>query len=68
MLNYKLIAYQIEAEDGLHWVAEFPSLRGVVGTARSITEAVADLEINAVEHIECMRELGIEIPKEDAVQ
>jgi len=66
-LNYKLIAYQIEADDGLHWVAEYPALKGVVGTARTVLEAVLDLQINATFHVASMNELGIEIPEEDAL-
>lgn len=67
-LNYKLIAYQIEADDGLHWVAEFPALKGVVGTAPTVMEGIVDLQSNAYYHIEAMKELGMKIPAEDALE
>lgn len=67
-LNYKLIAYQIEADDGLHWVAEFPALKGIVGTGRTVMEAIVDLQSNAYYHIQVMKELGMKIPAEDALE
>ena len=68
MLNYKLVSYQIETDQGLDWVAEFPSLQGVVGTGKDRIEAIKDLYLNAEVHIELMKELNIKLPESDVIQ
>lgn len=68
MLNYKLISYQINTDEGLVWVAEYPSLKGVVGTGLDVSSAVLNLEENAEVHVSVLKDLGMEVPKEDAVQ
>ncbi len=67
MLNYKMVSYQIKTTDGLDWVAEYPALSGVVGTGSTLQKAIEDLTANAEVHIKVMKELGIEIPKEDSI-
>lgn len=68
MQNYKLISYQIEAEDGLWWVAEFPALKGVVGTARIQFDAIQDLYTQAEAHIAFLKDTHECIPVGDSIQ
>ena len=68
MLKYKMITYQIETDSGLMWVAEYPSLPGVVGSSFDLIEAIKDLEVNALAQIGFMRDEGKEVPSEDSVR
>ncbi len=68
MLNYKMNTYTIETTDGLYWVAEYPAIPGVVGSAKNVIDAVNDWIENAKIHLDVMKELGQTIPKEDALK
>lgn len=68
MLNYKMNVYQIETDDGLFWLAEFPALKGVNGSDKDQAKAIEELHVAAKLHIEFMREMEMEIPVEDAIK
>jgi len=67
MLKYKMISYQIQTDKGLQWVAEYPALPGVLGTAPELFDSIIDLENNAQVHLQFLKELGKPIPAEDAL-
>lgn len=66
MANYKMITYTIDTDDGIYWVAEYPSLPGVIGTDKDVVNAVSDLIDNAEIHLQFLREIDGTIPKEDS--
>ncbi|MDE8256921.1 toxin-antitoxin system HicB family antitoxin [Erysipelothrix rhusiopathiae] len=67
MANYKMVTYSIKSDEGIYWVAEYPSLPGVLGTDKDVEKAVLDLIENAKVHLEFLKEIGSEIPSEDAL-
>jgi predicted RNase H-like HicB family nuclease len=66
-MKYKMISYQIQTDQGLQWVAEYPALPGVLGTDPDLFDAITDLENNAKAHLQFLKELGKPIPPEDAL-
>ncbi|NLC34701.1 MAG: hypothetical protein GX760_05505 [Erysipelothrix sp.] len=67
-LNYKMEVYQIETDEGKEWVAEYPSLKGVLGSGLRQMDAINDLIVSANIHIKVMEDLGLKIPVEDNVK
>lgn len=65
MLNYKMITYTIDTTEGKEYVSEYPALLGVLGTGKTDLESIQDLKDNALEHINLMRDMGIDIPEEN---
>lgn len=72
--NYEMKIYRIKADNGRWWVAEYPSVTGVIGTSKDngdindIQNAINDLLINFAFHIESMKEMKLPIPKEDGIK
>lgn len=48
----------------LWWCAEYMNLPGVVGTARTMEEAIYELKVNAEVHIVAMKEENLDVPQE----
>lgn len=55
--GFTLHTYTIEATDGLHWVAEYEELPGVLGTHVNMQKAIEDLKYNSKVHLEVIGEL-----------
>ena len=64
-MNYRMITYQIESDNGKQWVAEYPSLPGVLGTDVELLEAITDLAQNAEAHLETLKQNGLPVPDSD---
>lgn len=64
-MNYRMITYQVESASGKQWVAEYPSLPGVLGTDPELINAIQALWINAEVHIETLKENGLPVPESD---
>lgn len=64
-MNYRMITYQIESDQGKQWVAEYPSLPGVIGTNTDLMGAIQDLWQNAEAHLETLKQNGLLVPESD---
>lgn len=64
-MNYRMVTYQIETDFGKQWVAEFPTLSGVLGTSSDLMSAISDLWNNAEAHLESLKQLGLPVPDSD---
>jgi len=67
MNNYKLIVYTMESGNSIDYIAEYPSLRGVVGIGNNEVEAINSLKINAEANIKALKEIGLPIPESDSL-
>lgn len=65
MRNYKMILYAIETDQGLEYVAEYPTLKGVAGVGDTQIDAINDLHLNAEINIQALLEAGLPVPAED---
>lgn len=66
MINYKMIIYKMENEEGFDVIAEYPALKGVVGIGSNEIEAIENLFDSAASNLEALKEAGLPIPDEDA--
>jgi antitoxin HicB len=64
-MNYRMITYQIESDLGQQWVAEYPSLPGVLGTNPVLINAIQALWINTEVHLKTLKENGLPVPESD---
>lgn len=64
-MNYRMITYQIESDEGKQWVAEYPSLPGVLGTDPELMGAIQGLWQNAEAHLETLISNGLPVPESD---
>lgn len=62
--KHPLLVYTLTDPKGVWWVAEYTNLPGVVGTARSMQDAINDLNVNMKFHIQASLEAGCPVPKE----
>lgn len=67
-MKYPYKTYMMEVEGHSFWVAESEDLKGCVGQADSLEEAVKALEENESVWLETAKEEGIPIPKIHAIR
>ena len=48
-MNYEFVAYQMDVENHVFWVAKSKALNGCLGQGDTLAEAIAELESNEVE-------------------
>ncbi|NTW96612.1 MAG: hypothetical protein HGB31_08345 [Erysipelotrichaceae bacterium] len=64
-MNYKMIVYTIESNNGLEYIAEYPKLKGVSGVGKDENEAIHYLITNAKINITALRKAGLPVPESD---
>lgn len=64
---YKVTPHLVSSNNGVRWVAYYPSLKGVMGGGKTPEEALKVLGKEAVEMVEFMREERDLIPESDEV-
>ena len=62
-MNDQMITYQVESASGKQWVAEYPSLPGVLGTDPELINAIQALWINAEAYLDTLKEYGLPVPE-----
>ena len=63
MIKYPFKVYQSEVEGHVFWVAKSSSLKGCVGQADLMADAISELEENEKAWLETAKETGIPIPE-----
>ena len=63
MIKYPFKVYQTEVEGHIFWVAKSSSLKGCVGQADLMADAITELEENEKAWLETAKETGIPIPE-----
>mgnify|MGYP003589405116 CR=1 FL=1 len=64
-MNYRMVTYQVETDSGKHWVAEYPSLPGVLGTDPELLNVIQSLWLHAEAHLEALKLSGLPVPESD---
>lgn len=67
MNKYKMIIYTMNDGDSVDYVAEYPSLKGVVGVGSNEFEAITNLIESAEVNIAALAEAGLPIPEDDSL-
>lgn len=62
MLKYNVQISQILTQDGVEWIAKYPSVQGSIGGGSTPEEALVVLEENTIALLQLMVEDGQEIP------
>lgn len=65
MLKYNVHISQILTQDGIEWIAKYPSVQGSIGGGSTQEEALKVLEENTIALLQLMTEDGQDIPKFD---
>ena len=60
--DYSFVGYQVETENGLEWIIEFPDLEGVVGGGITYEEALNEAEDNKKIYLSFLTENNMTIP------
>ena len=63
MIKYPFKVYQTEVDGHIFWIAKSSSLKGCVGQADLMADAIAELEENEKAWLETAKETGIPIPE-----
>lgn len=60
--HFDMKIYTIETVDGIEFVAEFPDLKGCVGSGKNYQEAMEEALENQAVYLETLMEMGEDIP------
>ncbi len=63
MIKYPFKVYQTEVDGHVFWIAKSTSLKGCVGQADLMVDAISELEENEKAWLETAKETGIQIPE-----
>ncbi len=60
--DYSFVGYQVETQNGLEWIIEYPDLEGVLGGGITYEEALIEAKDNKEIYLSFLRENKMPIP------
>lgn len=63
VMIYEFYTYQMDVENHIFWVAKSKVLNGCLGQGDTLSEAIAELDINEKEWLSIAKEFNIPIPE-----
>jgi len=60
--DYSFVGYQVETQNGLEWIIEYPDLEGVLGGGITYEEALIEAKENKDIYLSFLRENKMSIP------